>query len=149
MPGYGVLGEGEGTGLLPWSWAEARLTSSRDYWIATVWPDGRPHLMPVWAVWHEGALWFSSGERSRKARNLRADPRCSISTDSGSEPVVIEGRAEPVTEPGVIRAIADLEEAKYATRYAEQNTCFRVAPVWAYGSAGDDPTGSPTRWAFE
>jgi len=35
MPGYGTLEPEEGTGLLPWSWAVERLTSSRNYWLAT------------------------------------------------------------------------------------------------------------------
>jgi hypothetical protein len=48
MPGYGVAGPTGGRGLLPWSWAEGRLTKSHDYWVATVRQDGRPHLMPVW-----------------------------------------------------------------------------------------------------
>src|SRR5580704_19411496 len=94
MPGYGMLPAGEGTGLLPWSWAESRLRDSHDYWLATAWPDGRPHVMPVWAVWLDGCLWFSSGGRSRKARNLRARDSCVITTDQAREPVILEGRAE-------------------------------------------------------
>ena len=39
MPGYGTLGPDQGTGLLPWSWAEERLVRSHDYWVATTWPD--------------------------------------------------------------------------------------------------------------
>jgi hypothetical protein len=50
MPGYGILGPTKGSGLLPWSWAEERLTASRNYWVASSWPDGRPHSMPVWGV---------------------------------------------------------------------------------------------------
>ena len=61
MPGYGIAGPTEGRGLLPWSWAEERLTRSHDYWVATVRADGRPHLMPVWGAWDGGALWFSIG----------------------------------------------------------------------------------------
>src|SRR3954470_14425664 len=76
MPGYGTLPEGEGTGLLPWSWAVERLERTHDFWLATVWPDGRPHVMPVWGVWLEDAVWFSSSLGSRKARNLAGDDRC-------------------------------------------------------------------------
>jgi hypothetical protein len=47
MPGYGVAPASEGSGLLPWSWAEDKLRTSHDYWLGSVWPDGRPHLMPV------------------------------------------------------------------------------------------------------
>jgi len=78
MPGYGIVGPTQGSGLLPWSWAEERLTASRNYWVASSWPDGRPHAMPVWGIWHDGALWFSSSRQSRKARNLAADPRCVV-----------------------------------------------------------------------
>jgi hypothetical protein len=51
MPGYGTLGPEEGTGLLPWSWTVERLAGSRNYWLATVRPDGRPHVRvrPRWA----------------------------------------------------------------------------------------------------
>ena len=72
MPSYGI-DEATAT-LLPWSWAVERLTRSHEYWLATSWPDGRPHLMPVWAVWMDGGLWFSSSVPSRKARNLRPSP---------------------------------------------------------------------------
>jgi hypothetical protein len=70
MPGYGIKPAADGTGLLPWSWAEERLISSRDFWLASTSPDGEPHLMPVWAVWLAGALWFSSSNDSRKARQV-------------------------------------------------------------------------------
>ncbi|MDQ1393919.1 MAG: hypothetical protein QOF30_2896, partial [Acidimicrobiaceae bacterium] len=76
MPGYGMLPAHEGTGLLPWTWAEQRLRDSHDYWLASVWPDGRPRVMPVWAVWLDGCLWISSSRQSRKARNLQANPDC-------------------------------------------------------------------------
>ena len=54
--------------------------------------------MPVWGVWLDGRLWFSSGLRSRKARNLAADPRCTLTTDDARDPVVVEGTAERVTD---------------------------------------------------
>jgi general stress protein 26 len=152
MPGYGLLGPTEGRGLLPWSWAEARLARSHDYWVASVWPDGRPHLMPVWAVWHESSIWFSSSGRSRKTTNLRAEPRCTVATDDPLEPIVLDGIAEAVTDLGVLAVILELENAKYATNYGielldpELNTCFRVRPVGAFGLDQADFTGSPTHW---
>lgn len=73
MPGYGVRPAGEGTGLLPWSWAAERPARSHDYWVATTWPGRPPHVMPVWGVWRDGALRFSSGLQSRKA-SYRVEP---------------------------------------------------------------------------
>ena len=154
MPGYGLLGPDEGTGLLSWQWAEERLTSSRNYWVVSLWPDGRPHAMPVWGLWHEGAFWFSSSKGSRKARNLAADPRCVVTTEDAADPVVIEGSAELVTEPEALAAMLALENAKYDTNYTidlldpDVNAVYRVRPRWAFGLRHDDFTGSPTRWTL-
>src|SRR5919204_655362 len=101
MPGYGLEGPESGSGLLPWSWAEERLVASRNFWLATRWPDGRPHVMPVWAVWHDQTLWFSCSRGSRKTRNLLNDPRCVITTENPRDPVVLDGTAQLVTDVGV------------------------------------------------
>src|SRR3977135_2245662 len=100
MPGYGIEGPEVGSGLLPWSWAEAQLVQPRSVWLATRWRKGRPHVMPVWAVWHAGALWLSSSKASRKARNLAADPRCVLTTEDPTNPVVVEGEAGLLTGEG-------------------------------------------------
>jgi len=155
MPGYGILGPESGTGLLPWSWAEEQLIRSRNYWLATRWPDGRPHAMPVWAVWHDQALWFSSSKRSRKALNLAADPRCVLTTENAAQPVVIEGSAELLTRMADLELLLRLENAKYETSYGiemldpNENSAWRVRPRWAFALQSDDFTGSPTRWIFE
>lgn len=154
MPGYGVLGADDGTGLLPWSWAEERLNRSHDFWFATTWPDGRPHVMPVWGVWLEGAVWFSSSLGSRKARNLLADPRCVITTDDAQQPVVVDGTAERVTDLDHIGRMLDASNRKYGTSYdigfldPAVNATFRIRPAWAFGLDEADFTGSPTRWQF-
>jgi hypothetical protein len=155
MPGYGLLPPDQGTGLLPWSWAEERLISSRNYWLVSSWPDGRPHAMPVWGMWHDGMFWFSSSKGSRKARNLTADPRCVVTTEDAPNPVVVEGVAELVTAADDLAMVLALENTKYSTAYGIElldpavNSCFRVRPRWAFGLQEGDFTGSPTRWDFE
>jgi PPOX class probable F420-dependent enzyme len=154
MPGYGMLDAEHGTGLLPWSWARERLERSHDYWVATTRPDGRPHIMPVWGVFVDGALWFSSSRGSRKARNLAANPACAITTDNAYEPVVIEGTAELVQDLSAIGGFVTAVNDKYRTGYSidffnpAENACFRVRPGWAFGLIEADFTGSPTRWVF-
>jgi PPOX class probable F420-dependent enzyme len=154
MPGYGILGPEEGSGLLPWSWAEERLGASHDYWAATSWPDGRPHVMPVWGVWDGEALWFSSSLRSRKARNIAANPRCVLTTDDAVQPVVVEGVADRMVEPADLQRFIDATNAKYSTEYGvdfldpEVNATFRVKPSWVFALSDADFEGSPTRWRF-
>ena len=154
MPGYGIAGADQGSGLLDWSWAAQRLTEARSYWVATVWPSGRPHLMPVWAMWDDSMLWFSSAVGSRKTKNLRADPNCVITTDA-SDPVIIEGQATMVTGPARLQRVIDLMNAKYATHIEVSfldpavNATFGVRPHRVFGMQDADFTGSPTRWIFE
>jgi PPOX class probable F420-dependent enzyme len=154
MPGYGIRAPAQGTGLLPWSWATERLTRSHDYWLATTRPDGRPHVMPVWGLWWDDAVWFSSGLRSSKARNLATDPRCALTTDDAQEPVVVEGTAAQVRDAATIRGFAERLGAKYETDYPidffdpDVNGTYRVAPTWAFGLMESDFEGSPTRWNF-
>jgi len=151
MPDYGVVA-GEGTGLLPWSWATERLVASHDYWLATVWPDGRPHVTPVWGAWLDDAAWFSAGGRARKSRNLAHDPRATITTDNPLEPVVVEGHVDRVTEAAAIQSFTDAVNAKYESSYSvdffTESVVFRLRPVRAFGLTEADFTGSPTRWEF-
>jgi nitroimidazol reductase NimA-like FMN-containing flavoprotein (pyridoxamine 5'-phosphate oxidase superfamily) len=154
MPGYGVLPVEQGSGLIPWPEIERRLTVSHDYWVATVRPDGRPHVMPVWGVWFDGRLWFSSGLRSRKARNLAAEPRCTITTDQAQDPVVLDGLAEQVVDADGIAAFLAAMNGKYDAGMTAAfldpavNGTFAVRPQRVIALSHDDFTGSPTRWTF-
>ena len=155
MPGYGILPADQGRGLLPWSWAVSRLRTAHDYWLATTWPDGGAHVMPVWGVWHDDALWFSSSLASRKARNLEHDGRCVLTTDDAKNPVIIEGDAERVDDPVLLLVFNDTLNTKYDTSYTVDfydpatNGVWTVRPTWVFALDGDDFTGSPTRWELE
>jgi len=81
-------------GLKPWPWALERLEKSHNYWISTTRPSGRPHLMLVWGIWWQDAFWFSTGPRTRKAKNIAADSHVVIGTEKADEAVILEGTAE-------------------------------------------------------
>lgn len=154
MPGYGILPAEQGSGLLAWSEVERRLSASHDYWVATTRPDGSPHVMPVWGVWLDGRVWFSSGLQSRKARNLAADPRCTVTTDDAQNPVVVDGVADRLTGAEDIAAFVAAVNAKYEASITtefqdpEVNGTFAVRPERAIAMSHGDFTGSPTRWRF-
>jgi pyridoxamine 5'-phosphate oxidase-like protein len=166
MPGYGILPADQGGGLLPWSWALERLRASHDFWVATVWPagdaaggrwageNGRPHLMPVWAVWDGDVLWFSSSLGSRKIRNIRAGSAVTVSTADPLNPVIVEGTAEIVTETAAIQRFLDGMNRKYGTDFTidfldpAKNASVRVRPRRAFGLKESEFEGSPTRWEF-
>jgi PPOX class probable F420-dependent enzyme len=62
--------------------------------LATVLPDGGPHSVPVFVGTHDGHITIMTGPRSRKARNLQADPRVALSltaADNPFHPIIIRG----------------------------------------------------------
>jgi len=155
MPGYGIQGPDDGSGLLPWSWADGQLSSARNYWVVSVRPDGRPHSMPVWGMWDDGEFWFTSGIQSRKIKNLKADPRCVVSTEDAADPVIVEGTAAIITDPELIGRVLDLMNGKYETSIEASfldpavNATVAVRPRQVISMRHGDFTGSPTRWTFD
>jgi PPOX class probable F420-dependent enzyme len=84
--------------------------------LATVLPDGSPHTVPLWIGIHGDQIVFLTGPGSRKARNLRHDPRLALSiapADNPFVPVIIRGRAAEWIEGDVAWAIIDQIAKKY------------------------------------
>lgn len=104
----------------PWAAGLELLRTADTFWLSTVRPDGRPHVTPLIAVWHADALWFATGPDERKATNLARNPSCVLTTGAsdlvaGGFDVVIEGRAEQVTEHTELEHVADAIRTKYPT----------------------------------
>lgn len=152
LPGYGIEPAEAGGGLLPWSWAVERVERARNYWVATASPDGVPHLAAVWGVWLGGALYFSTGGQSVKARNLTASARCVVTPEYADESVVVHGVAERVGDPGAVDFVRRAYTAKYSEGFPDpdDNPLFAVAPrvVLGFISRGAEFTGRATRWRF-
>ncbi len=111
IPDYGI--SKSKTGLLPWKWAVKTLTESREYWMVTVRPDGRPHAMIIWGLWFDGAFWFGTGSKTQKARNLSKNPNCIVGTQDAAQAVILEGVAELVADPAVAKKLGPASLRKY------------------------------------
>jgi PPOX class probable F420-dependent enzyme len=148
MPGYGVPRSRRG--LLPWATAARRLARSHNYWLVTTRPDGRPHAMPVWGLWLDDRFYFSTGRRSRKARNLAADPRCLVCAERADEALIVEGTAVAVTDPAALVPLAAPYRRKYApwTLDPAQGAIYEVRPRVALGVFERSFPRSVTRWTF-
>ena len=143
-------------GLKPWSWALERLEKSHNYWIATSRPDGRPHLMLVWGIWWEDAFWFSTGPRTRKAKNIAAQAHCVIGTEKADEAVILEGTAQEIKDRAKWKQLADLYDRKYGGNVlplleSSGGSVYRVKPRTAFGQ--DEHAAnfveSATRWKLD
>ncbi len=102
-----------GAGEMPWSRAaEALGTGAMGpdvvCFLGTVRPDGRPHAAGVGVAVHDGDLYFTSGPRTRKARDLAVNPACTISMRLDGIDLVAEGEAHRVTDTATIEQVAAL-----------------------------------------
>jgi nitroimidazol reductase NimA-like FMN-containing flavoprotein (pyridoxamine 5'-phosphate oxidase superfamily) len=149
----------------PATWAETRrrLAEADRYWLTTLRPAGRPHVVPVLAVWLDGALHFSAGAASRKGRNLARDPRCVIAVGSHDLDLVVEGTAAKVRDEATLRRVAEVYASKYAWPVTVRDGAlygdgaptvgpppydvYAVTPTIAFGFGRGESLGA-TRWRF-
>lgn len=146
MPtGYGIADADEGQ--LPWSYVEEQCEAARNYWVCTTRADGRPHAMPVWGLWLEGRIVFSTDPASLKARNFLVRPEIVVHLESGDEVVVLEGRVEAM-DPALLPAFLDAYEAKYDYRPNEEQTegVYQVRPQRVLAWREQDFPASATRF---
>ncbi|MGW7313753.1 pyridoxamine 5'-phosphate oxidase family protein [Streptomyces sp. NPDC054854] len=150
-----------------WSQAQRQMAAAEIFWLSTVRPDGRLHVTPVIAAWHDGVLYFSTGPGEQKAKNLAHDGHCALTTGGNSLTegldLVVEGTAEPVSDPAALEEVIAAYEAKYGAHITSpegtfhgigdtfrkgDGVVFAVAPATAYGFGRDDGVYSHTRWSF-
>jgi nitroimidazol reductase NimA-like FMN-containing flavoprotein (pyridoxamine 5'-phosphate oxidase superfamily) len=101
------------------SWADVRrrIQDAELFWISTVRPDGRPHVTPLPTVWQDDVLYFCTGAEEQKGVNLARNGNCALTTGnnvwkSGLD-IVIEGRAQQVTDEVHLHRLAEAWESKY------------------------------------
>jgi pyridoxine/pyridoxamine 5'-phosphate oxidase len=147
--------------LTPWAEARGRLEKAEVYWLATVRPDGRPHVTPVLSVWLESALYFCTGDSERKAKNLAHNAHCVLTTGCNALheglDLVVEGEAVQVSDEATLQRVANTYASKYDWHFSVRDGAFygeggralvyEVAPTKAFGY-GKGESFSATRWRF-
>jgi hypothetical protein len=171
------LGEADGLPAIEWSRVETQLVDLRTqddprspdrptFWLTTLDEDGSPHVTSVGALWHRGSFWFQTGERTRKARNVARDSRCTVSIATQSFDVTVSGAARRVTDPATIAAIAALwAEHGWPAEPDDSGTgitapfnaptlgpppwfVYEVVPTTATAVGTAEDTAGSTRWRF-
>jgi len=116
----------------PWAETQSRWSEAGTTFLATVRPDGRPHMVPVGAVnLGDDAFYFTSGQGTRKDRNLAKNPACVLSASREGYDLVIEGTVAQVAEAALLQRLA--------ARYNEVGW-----PVKVQGDKFDAPFSAPT-----
>jgi hypothetical protein len=153
MKDYGIHEEREG--MLTWDFVDDEMAKSHSYWICTTRPDGRPHAAPVWGVWLDGNLYFSTSPNARKARNLDNNPALVVHLESGDDVVILEGTAVKLTEmaPDLYEAFGTAYAAKYdgfkPNLPSESEPVYTIRIHTAMAWQEKDFPRSATRWEFD
>jgi PPOX class probable F420-dependent enzyme len=171
--------DGYGAPLIPWTKVRERLEQGLSQapgsggpdrhtcWLATVNPDGTPHVMPLGVLWVDDAFYFNAGAGTRKAKNLARDPHCALTVATHDFDLVVEGKATRVTERARVQRLAEAFRAQgweatvtvteggvsLTAEYSAPSAgpppwdVYEVTPetVFALGTA--EPYGA-TRWRF-
>ncbi len=134
-------------------------------WLTTIDADGGPHVTAVGAVWIDGAFWFQTGARTRKARNLARDSRCALAVSTHDFDLVVEGTAGKVRDPALVAAAASQWAALGWPAEVDENGTAITAPFNAPAvgpppwdvyrvnarsatALGTVEPGGATRWTF-
>lgn len=153
MKDYGIHEDQEG--MLTWDFVDKQMAQSRNYWIGTTQPDGRPHAAPVWGVWLDGSLYFGTGPNTRKARNLAANPALVVHLESGDDVVILEGTAVKLTTmtPEQYEAFGTAYAAKYngfkPNPPSENEPIYTLRIQTAMAWLEKDFPRTATRWEFD
>ncbi|MET3803251.1 hypothetical protein ABIB25_000235 [Nakamurella sp. UYEF19] len=128
MPvGYGLPDSSDG--LLTWAEVEVELVAAHNYWLASVRPDGRPHVVPRWGVWLDGRFYYDGSPETRHVRNVSSNPAMTLNLESGTRTVILEGDS-------------------FATRADADGLGGRLSAAFGkYAEAGYSP--EPGSWAGE
>ncbi len=104
------------TSEVAWTEVEERLRSAINYWLCSVRPDGRPHVIPRWGVWVQNAFYYDGSPETRHAKNIQGNPAVALHLESGEQAIILEGRSAPVGRPAF--ELAQQVAAAYRLKYA-------------------------------
>ncbi|OLF17107.1 pyridoxamine 5'-phosphate oxidase family protein [Actinophytocola xanthii] len=159
---------GYGSDELPWSRPRDLLATETPaanlpFFLATVRPDGRPHVTGIGAIWLDDTLYFVSGPGTRKSRNLAVNPACAVSVRLPGIDLTLEGEAVRVLDPSTLERVASVyrsggwparvEGNAFTAPYSAPSAgpppwfLYRMTLHSAVGVAGAEPHGA-TRWEF-
>ena len=90
---------------------EAFIRTQKILRIATIGPQGNPHIVPVWYMYSRKKFYVGTNTRTVKAKNVKQNPRVSFCIDVGiNSPDIFGvmgiGRARLILENKTVKSIA-------------------------------------------
>ncbi|ORV39641.1 F420-dependent protein [Mycolicibacter engbaekii] len=101
------------------------VTNHRTGTLATIGPDGRPHLTAMWYAVLDGEIWLETKAKSQKAVNVRRDPRVTFLLEAGEtydtlRGAAFDGVAEIVDDPDILFRVGVSVWERYTGPYSEE-----------------------------
>ena len=118
--------------VTPWEETRRVLETAELFWLSTVRADGRPHVTPLVAVWHDGAIHFTATDTAQKTVNLRGNPHVILTTGCNDWKegldVVVEGDAVRITDQDTLERLASVWATKWdgSWKFLVRDGCFYV-----------------------
>lgn len=158
-----------GSAALPWRRPRDLLAApppelGPTIFLGTSGPAGRPHAAAVGAIWVDGDFYIVSGPGTRKARNLAANPACTLAMSLAGIDLILEGEAIRTTDAETLEAVAaryreggwpaEVEGDAFTAPFSAPSAgsppwhLYRFTFHTAFGVATAEPNGA-TRWRFD
>lgn len=98
-----------------WDWVAAQLAESKNYWLCSVRPDGRPHVVPRWGAFLDDKFYYDGSPETRHAHNIAKNPHVSLHLESGTQVIILEGTSQPAgkPDPELAKRLAEAIGGKY------------------------------------
>lgn len=144
-------------GHIPWRVIDTQLQALRTIWLSSTRPDGRPHCVPVWYLWENGAqpsIVFMTANDTQKTRNLEHQSWVVMHAGDGDDALIFEGEIESIPASAERERLNHLFREKYVDPYSgaraefgEHDAVFRLkvrhVMTWMYGAIANR-----TDWYF-
>ena len=139
-----------------WSWVAAQLMDSKNYWLCSVRPDGRPHVIPRWAVYVDGKIYYDGSPQTRHAQNIELNSQVAVHLESGDKVVILEGISTPAgkPDPELATRLVEAYRKKYAAQgYSPEPNQWDEGGLYVFTPsqciAWTSFTEDPTKFVFE
>jgi hypothetical protein len=101
--------------LLDWAEVDEQLRNAGQYWVASVRPDGRPHVVPRDGIWLDGTWHYGGSEATVHNRNLTLNRSLTMHIGDGMTAIIVEGKAQfGKAGPSIAQRLADEQNRKYS-----------------------------------
>ncbi len=117
---------------------------------------GRPHVVPRWAVYVDGKIYYDGSPETRHAQNIALNPHVTVNLESGDHVIILEGTSGPAGKPTaeLDGKLVDAYRKKYAqVGYSPQSGQWDNGGLYMFTPrqciAWTSFTENPTKFTFD